>query len=378
MNRIISRSIDSWVKQPYNDPLAVIRALCASEGLVSYTLSLHDKLRGKSGPVLKLIGEALRAECVVLCRRGSFFRAGSLTPDTEDSEAIYVLGEDVLCRQEQNSSTEAITYVLAFSGRLPTDEELDRLYQVQKLLLPATKPQDSQIGILSAGDGGLKVVKRPFPRRELLEDNYTPAVVAGFKRLIGVLEQPNSSHGRLTILQGPPGVGKTMFLRAMIGSLPPDSGVSCLYVPMQVAANMSSPNFVSFLLEQSRYTRLALLVEDGDVLLEKRKTGHSEVTDFLNMVDGLLGEALNLHIIVTSNLQRAEFDPAIIRPGRLDTIMTFSRISQAQAQKVADRETDQALTLSTQRDWSLAEIYAAILEHDNGFKAKVGETGQYL
>ena len=160
----------------------------------------------------------------------------------------------------------------------------------------------------------------------------------------------------LTIFHGPPGCGKTSYLRALMARLI-DKAVF-YFIPVSEAEMLSNPRFVSFWIKQTKRhqkkTKIVLL-EDAEELLLPRDTGNRDkVSTLLNLADGFLGDHLKLHVIATTNAPVRELDSALLRPGRLVGMHEFRRLTRSEAQRLADAK---GLVLPDQQDFSLAELY---------------------
>jgi hypothetical protein len=169
-------------------------------------------------------------------------------------------------------------------------------------------------------------------------------------------EQMYRKPSGLSLLYGPPGCGKTSYLRALMARLI-DRAVF-YYVPVSEVEMLSSPRFVGFWIEQTRRHRkkhkIAIL-EDAEELLLPRDAGtRDKVSNLLNLADGFLGDHLKLHVIATTNSPVRQLDPALLRPGRLTGTREFRRLSRPEAQRLAEAK---GLALPDQPDYSLAEMY---------------------
>ena len=159
----------------------------------------------------------------------------------------------------------------------------------------------------------------------------------------------------LVVLRGEPGTGKSSFLRHLIARLAKTH--RAFLVPTTNFGMLSSPEMPSFWAGQNCRSKLQnlLILEDAEALLARRDgSNDAQVSNLLNMSDGLLGDSMRVQIVATVNASLDKLDPAITRRGRLAGFKHFRRLSRAEAQRLA---TAKGLTLSHGTDFSLAEIY---------------------
>lgn len=163
-------------------------------------------------------------------------------------------------------------------------------------------------------------------------------------------------HSGVSILHGPPGCGKTSYMRSLtvrlIGSF------EFYYIPVSAFDLLSTPNFVNFWLEQKTEgcgkRRLAIIEDAEELLLPRDEGSRAKVSNLLNIGDGFLGEHLNLHLVATTNAPIRQLDAALLRPGRLMGTREFRRLNRDEASRLAKAK---GLPLPDQNDFSLAEIY---------------------
>ncbi len=186
--------------------------------------------------------------------------------------------------------------------------------------------------------GGLQLRELGTVNEPLKEGNYEPGVVVGFRQIVADLESKTPA-GRLSLLSGPPGTGKSFFMRAVISSAPED--VRFVVLPASAVGSISAPSLLTTLIEEghSKSHPTCLILEDADRGLSKRGPDNfDEVTDLLNIGDGLLGELADLRVIATTNATRPEIDPAILRPGRLARRIEFGPLEVERAKLIVTRE----------------------------------------
>ena len=162
----------------------------------------------------------------------------------------------------------------------------------------------------------------------------------------------------LSILDGPPGTGKSSFIRHLMGKL--KATHRFFFVPPSVIDVVSNSSFVSFWSRQQtshKGRQFVLVLEDAEAALMKRAgDNHSLVSSLLNVTDGLLGDFLKLQVICTINCKYQDIDSALRRPGRLIAHRHFPRLSYSRASYLAEQI---GRPIPSREDFSLAEIYNA-------------------
>ena len=155
------------------------------------------------------------------------------------------------------------------------------------------------------------------------------------------------SRASILILIGPPGTGKTTFLRGLISHSKSNALVS-----YDVKILEDDDFFAEFVSDEDSQL---LVLEDADSFLRPRKDGNHLIMRFLNMGDGLVSSH-GKKIVFTTNLPSIkEIDPALIRPGRCFDIITFDNLTAEQANTVNNK-----LNLENppfESEVSLAEIF---------------------
>ncbi len=171
----------------------------------------------------------------------------------------------------------------------------------------------------------------------IIRDNYSKEVLKSYDRIADTLVA-KVPPGRINILSGPPGTGKTYLIRGLINQVP---HTKFAIVQASMVASLANPSMLPALLNfRSENQPIVFIIEDAEECLATRDAGNnSAVSALLNMGDGVLGSLIDLRIVATTNTAVQDLDPAIRRPGRLSTICEVGPLTANEAAVVFDRLT---------------------------------------
>lgn len=158
-------------------------------------------------------------------------------------------------------------------------------------------------------------------------------------------------------------LGKTHYIRYLIEEI---RDKKLIYVPPDMAKDISKPEFLSFLLLRANGI---LIIEDAENIIRDRNSTTIDtsqvVANLLNLSDGLLGDAMHMQIIATFNCGLTNIDKALLRKGRLIAEYEFGKLSVDNAKQLSDRLGFGMEHISS--PMTLAEIYNQNKEEDGDF-----------
>ena len=221
------------------------------------------------------------------------------------------------------------------------------------------KTKRNIIHTIVSGGGGYKITALGTVVCPLISENYTEKVAEDFEY---VIEQLKLSHpsGRLMIINGEAGTGKTFYVRGLINEL---EDHSIILLPTKLASELDCPSLLPMLIDyrEEKQRPILIIMEDADeCLLQRDGMNISYISSMLNNTDGILGDLLDLRIIATTNAANLEIDSALLRPGRLLRHINIDRLNKEQATKIYRRLVEDELAVLEVGDadlLTLAEIY---------------------
>lgn len=224
--------------------------------------------------------------------------------------------------------------------------------------------QGMHLGLNSIGNAGIPLV----------EGNYTKKVQDDYRFAINDLNSESPS-GRIVIMRGPAGTGKTHLIRAMLLQVP---DAMFVLISPEVVTNLAGPELLPLLMNYRGGSTgpIILVLEDADrCLVTRGDENMSLIQSLLNLGDGILGSLLDIRIVATTNADELKLDKAVTRPGRLSKMLDVNQLDFETARSIFTRLLPSAaLPNNLKQDnphnrlqMTLAEVYS--LARQNGWTA---------
>lgn len=244
--------------------------------------------------------------------------------------------------------------------------------EITKHFIASTDPVESSGNVYAmlAGQSGPEFRSIGHGGETLIRENYSEAVLKNYDRIAETL-QAKVPPGRINIMSGPPGTGKTYLIRGLIQQV---RKAKFAIVQASSVASLANPGMLPALLDfRSDKQPIVFVIEDAEECLATRDAmNNSTVSALLNMGDGVLGSLIDLRIIATTNAPVSDLDPAIRRPGRLSTICEVGPLAVEEAAVVYHRLTGKEIFPGKNPTYTIAEVYQ--MATDAGWKGETSKT----
>lgn len=279
-------------------------------------------------------------------------------PGTKDDESIWYYGTgNLFVRLEFDGDRKMELGV--YGTNL---ERVNAVLEYFKANTTKTIPS-GRVHVLVTTQDGPAFSSMGIGGEELIRDNYSDEVLRGYDRIVQDLTA-DLPAGRVAILNGKPGTGKTFLVRGLLSEV---KDCIMVLVPASLIAQLAQPGMIPALVELHKENdgkAMIFIIEDADEVLAPRMGDNmSAVSAVLNLGDGILGKLLDIRIVATTNAHRADMDDAIMRPGRLSASVLVGPLPYEKALSVFLRlAPGESLEPGS---YTLAEIYSKA--RDNGW-----------
>ncbi len=249
--------------------------------------------------------------------------------------------------------------IITSDNELAIKDLIDDVYKEKNKTL-----SDGKINIFVPESSGDWIKYQEIPKRNLysiyIDEKSKTKILNDLKTFITQENEYNSfgiPYKRTYLFSGPPGSGKTSFVKAICNELDYNLSILSLNKKFDDGAFMWA---MSSIKEKS-----ILLVEDIDCLFNKREKGTSEIpisfSNFLNVLDGVLYKHGCIMFLTTNHIEK--LDHALLRIGRVDYILEFDLPKKAEIKKLFfdifdKRENKEEKNVELEKDFN--EFYDSI------------------
>jgi len=282
------------------------------------------------------------------------------------SRCYFNYEQNTFCNVHHTSSEKYVFFRIITTSK----KYLNEFKKIKDLLYEKKK---NDISMLTQSKSGYEFTSIGSINCPLEEKNYTQKVLDGIDHVVEEFssEDPN---GRLVILSGEAGTGKTYLIKGIIDKM--DEKNDFVFLPAKFISEIDGPSLIPLLLqrkynsgyefndydeavEKPEKSSLIFIIEDADYCLVSRDMDNvSIISSLLNYTDGIFGSVLDIKIIATTNAHKLKFEKALLRPGRLCKHISVDRLSPEKANEIYKRLTNGDESFTFVEEATLAEIYA--------------------
>jgi ATPase family associated with various cellular activities (AAA)/Domain of unknown function (DUF5925) len=262
--------------------------------------------------------------------------------------ALLKLDTNLLIAYRHSFSNQRLWCRIVGESEVEVDELLRTIYSQ---LTPIAQRDDHVLVRFWHWDGhapDYDVRHLEAPTWDEINGNYSTKACGELSSLMA-LQPQDITGGRLALIHGPPGTGKTTMLRALCREWKSWCSIDYIVDPEQFFGN--AQYMLATLMDSSSTIRIPeefdfseddddvsfrarlaneslsrddisdwrlLIIEDAEEFLHKNAKEHigQALSRLLNVGDGFIGQGLNILLMLTTNRPMSEMNEAVTRPGR--------------------------------------------------------------
>jgi hypothetical protein len=158
------------------------------------------------------------------------------------------------------------------------------------------------------------------------------------------------SNSNVMLLIGPPGLGKSSFIRAMLDARGWGEHKTFIAERTDVLLHPGLSDFI-----RSTPRKSVFVTEDSDVIVAKRDDGNSNMAGLLNTASGII--PTDTKIIISTNLPNLRrVDEALLRPGRMFRVLEFKPLTIEHGHAIRDTMQLPPVDFGNMTELTLAEV----------------------
>lgn len=318
-----------------------------------YTEEIYHFLQKTAIPISSTInGNIEKIESDIIGFRGGTFHflykefyVVSITVRLENDSDDHFYDEGLVHQNKPKKKTFNLTIAAPSGYKFPLKDFIPFI----------VKDNSSKISLFlknSYGDFEFSPLHVNLPKNINLEVNYGKDFIDVYEEIKNSLSE--NSKG-LYMFHGPHGTGKSTIIK----KLATEVNREFIYLPASMLESfINDPACLQLLITKQN---TVLILEDAEKMIMKREgdgLDSSAVSSLLNITDGILGDILNISVIVTYNCDTHKIDDALKRKGRLMVDYYFENLSVENAKILANHlNYNSAIIDDIKEPMSLAEIY---------------------